>query len=427
MFIVFCPPSFMKKKIHPYTLYSDQKGNIYDHPHLLMVCRRGNDFVLPKPDELIELPHESNLFFLPGRRAVGYNPDSGRIEALEELAVSAFVAPGYTLCSLAAFIKDKGAPVLPLFAYAPVGYFNGKLYVCAKKVDEDKRQVFKNIPIKKITNSAHKLLNKYPNNRLVAHLSKCALTYSCPAAKNFALGRFEAPIPTSTSCNARCIGCISLQPEESNIPATQERIKFTPTPKEILEVMEIHASREKRPIFSFGQGCEGEPLTQWKIIVEAVKLYRSNGGIGTININTNGSITEAIEPLAKAGVTSLRISLNSATNELYAKYYRPKGYELEDVINSILIAKKMGLFISINLLFFPGVTDTETELDSLMGLIEKTNIDFIQLRNLNIDPDLYLSLIDSPSPSMGLSNFKKRLKKNFPWLKFGYFNPFVEK
>ncbi len=417
----------MKKKIHPHLLFSDEKGNIYDHPHLLMVCRKGNEFVLPRPDELIELPDESELFFLPGRRAVGYNPDTGKTEVLDELAVSAFIAPAYTLCSHAAYVKEKDAPVLPLFAYAPVGYFKGKLYVCAKKVDEDKRQVFKNISPKKISSAVHDMLKKYPQNRLIFHLSKCALTYGCPAAKNFALGRFEAPIPTSTSCNARCIGCISYQPKESKIPVTQDRIKFTPTPEEILEVMEIHASREKRPIFSFGQGCEGEPLTQWKKIVKAVKLYRSKGGIGTININTNGSITEAIEPLARAGISSLRISLNSANSKFYEKYYRPNGYQFQNVVDSIMVAKKMGLFISLNLLFFPGITDTESELEFLMGLIEKTKLDFIQLRNLNIDPDIYLSLITTNSPCMGLSNFIKRLKKNFPWLKFGYFNPFIER
>ena len=52
----------------------------------------------------------------------------------------------------------------------------------------------------------------FPDNRLVRHLESCALVYGCPAGKNFFLSRYEAPLPTSPTCNSRCIGCISLQP-----------------------------------------------------------------------------------------------------------------------------------------------------------------------------------------------------------------------
>ena len=415
----------MNNKIQPRLLYADSKGNIYDDPDLLMVCRRGEEFALPKPNELTPLPAESNIFFLPNRYALGLDPKTGRLVVTDKLAVAAFICPGYTLTGICAYKKQQNSSPLPLFAYGAVGYFNGKFYVCAKKVDKDKRQVFLNIPKKKIEIGAKNLLKKYPDNRLISHLTKCALTYCCPAARNFALGRFEAPLPISMECNARCIGCISKQPKESKIPATQDRITFTPTPSEICEVMEEHASKEKRPIFSFGQGCEGEPLTHWKTIEQAITLYRKKNGKGTININTNGSITHSIPHLKEAGLSSIRVSLNSANKVLYQKYYRPKGYEFDDVKATIKLAKSLGLFVSINLLYFPGVTDTESELTYLLDLIEDTKLDLIQLRNLNIDPDIYLSIQDNLSPSMGFLNFKKRLKKNFPWIKFGYFNPYL--
>jgi pyruvate-formate lyase-activating enzyme len=415
----------MKDKIIPTLLYADAKGNIYNHPHLLMVCRRGEDFQLPGREDLIQLPPESSIFFLPERKAVGLDPSTGKLETVSGYAVAAFVCPGYTLSATCAYIKEEKAPSLPLFAYGAVGYYKGKFFVCAKKVDNDIRQVFKNISQKRIRDGVKRLIKKYPENRLISHLGKCALTYCCPAARNLALGRFEAPLPTSKRCNARCIGCISYQPKESGFPATQERITFTPSPKEIVEVMEEHASKERRPIFSFGQGCEGEPLTEWKTILKAIQIYRQKGGIGTININTNGSITKSIPDLADAGLSSLRISLNSANYELYSRYYRPRGYDFHNVKSTIKIAKQKALFVSINLLYFPGVTDSEAEINYLMDLIEDTKLDFIQLRNLNIDPDIYLALQDKLTPSTGLVNFKKRLKKQFPWIKFGYFNPYL--
>ena len=56
----------------------------------------------------------------------------------------------------------------------------------------------------------------------------------------------------------------------------------------------------------------------------------------------------------------------------------------------------------------------------------------IQWRNLNIDPEWYFKLMSGEgqqrlelSPSMGLTSFMKRLKKLCPWLRYGYFNPYL--
>ncbi len=416
------------KKPPIHLLFADETGNIYDHPDLLMLCRRGDEFALPRPDEIIPLPEECEVFYLPGRRAVGLDQETGEAEVLEERAVAAFVTPGYTLTGHAAYRSEPGAPVLPLFAYGAVGFAEDRLWVCAKRVDEDPRQVFTRISPQRISEGAHRLMRRFPKNRLITHLSVCALTYGCPAAKNLALGRFEAPLPTSRVCNARCVGCISLQPEDSGFPATQNRIAFTPTAEEIAEVMTAHAEREKRPVLSFGQGCEGEPLTEAALIASAVARFRGQNGPGTVNVNTNGSLPGAVPELARAGVDSLRVSLNSARPDLYEAYYRPKGFGLPDVRATIAAAKAAGLFVSLNYLFFPGVSDTEAELDALVDLLTETRPDFIQLRNLNIDPELYLGLASravTPSPSMGYGNFRKRLKKLCPWLGYGYFNPYL--
>jgi wyosine [tRNA(Phe)-imidazoG37] synthetase (radical SAM superfamily) len=414
-------------RVTPTLLFADADGNIYDHPDLLMLCRRGRELALPRPDEMTPLPEGSDLYLLPCRNAIGLNPETGQIEAMEEYAVAAFVCPGYTLSGTAAYRTGEGAPCLPLFAYGAVGYAKGRFWVAARQVDTDPRQVFGHIPNDRIDRGAHALLKKFPDNRLIQHLSKCALTYCCPAAKNLALGRYEAPVPTSRTCNARCIGCISLQPEDSGFPSPQNRIGFTPTVQEICEVMHHHQSREKKPIYSFGQGCEGEPLTEAELLSEAIRTFRAAGGKGTVNINTNASLPETMEPLAAAGLSSIRVSLNSARREVYSAYYRPKGYAWEDVVETIARAKKHGLFVSLNYLFFPGLSDTEEELEALTDLVSAHTVDLIQMRNLSLDPEVYLERLARPEsgPSMGLRNFMKRLRRSCPWLKFGYFNPYL--
>jgi hypothetical protein len=416
------------KHVQPTLVFADESGNIYDHPDLLMLCRRGNELTLPRPDELMPLPEGSEFFLLPGRSALGFDPETGEVEELDELAVAVFASPAHTLSAFAAYAPRPGAPVLPLFAYGAVGFAEGRFWVCARKVDQDRRQIFEGIPRERIENGARKLLAELPGNRLVRHLTGCALTYGCPAAKNLALGRFEAPLPTSRVCNARCVGCISLQPEDSGFPSTQNRIAFAPTEKEICEVMLRHQGKEKRAILSFGQGCEGEPLTEAARIGKAVAQFRKAGGKGTVNINTNASLPATLPGLAAAGVNSIRVSLNSARQVPYDLYHRPNGYTFADVQESIRTAKGLGLFVSLNLLYFPGLTDCEAEWDALSALVAETKLDFIQLRNLNLDPELYLGLMQGVDfgPCMGLANFLKRLKKTNPWLGFGYFNPYLD-
>lgn len=414
------------KKIQPKLLYALPDGTICEHPQLTMLCRKGQEIVPPRPQELIALPAESNIFLLPNRRAVGLDPDTGEVHCLQELAMAAFISPGYTLCAHSAYIADENISPLPLFAYGAVGYANGTFWVSARKVDEDKRQQFQNIPAQAIEKGAKDLLQRFPNNRLIRHLSRCALTYCCPAAKNLALGRYECPLPTARACNAQCIGCISKQPQKSGFPATQQRIAFTPTAQEITEVMQAHAQKENKPIFSFGQGCEGEPLTEAPLIRDAIGQFRDQGGKGTVNINTNASFPDSIAPLAASGLSSLRISLNSARQELYTAYYQPQGYSFEQVLHSMEQAKAHDLFVCLNYLFFPGVNDTEEELEALCSLLEKYGLDFLQLRNLNLDPELYLRSVSAgQGPCMGLNNFMNRIKQQCPWIRFGYFNPYL--
>lgn len=412
-------------------LAADACGQIHERPDLLMLCAHGGQWRLPGESELIPLPSESELFMLPARRAVGWNPRAGQAVVTDQLAVAAFTAPAFTLTAHAAYTADKDAPVLPLFAYGAVGYTEKGLYVCARKVDRDPRQRFAHIPQAAISFHCEKLLHDYGKNRLIAHIiNNCVRKYSCPAAKNFALGRYEAPLPTSRACSARCLGCISRKDAASPLKATPQcRLDFTPSVEEIVEIMRLHADRERsRPIYSFGQGCEGDPLANPELLAAAVACFRKNGGAGTINCNTNASDPAAVRLLCGAGLTSMRVSLNSARPRLYAAYYRPTDYDFGQVRESIRAARAAGVFVSLNLLFFPGISDTEEELAALAGLCHEDGVEMIQWRNLNIDPEWYgnaMRQAAGPGTPMGLAAFMKRLRKLCPWLRYGYFNPYV--
>ncbi len=146
-------------------------------------------------------------------------------------------------------------------------------------------------------------------------------------------------------------------------------------------------------IISFGQGCEGEPSTQAKIIIEAMREVRSRTSLGYININTNAGLTDHIRGIVDAGLSLMRVSTISALDDHYNAYYKPRGYTLANVEKSLRYAADKGVYTSINYLIFPGVTDREEEIEAMIGFVKRTGLKFIQMRNLNIDPESYLSLI----------------------------------
>ena len=258
------------------------------------------------------------------------------------------------------------------------------------------------------------------------HLETCALIYGCPNAQNFFLNRYEAPLPTSPNCNAFCAGCISYQPN-NNCPVTQPRIKFIPTPEEIAEIALFHIDKVDKPIVSFGQGCEGEPLLAGDILEKTILIIRRKTVKGLININTNASMSKVISKLFNIGLDSIRVSLNSVREEYYTRYHKPRGYIFNDVLNSIKIARSKKGFISINYLTMPGFTDSLEEFIEFKKFISKYRINMIQWRNLNFDPLQYFKILKVPidvSKMLGIREIIKIVKEEFPDVKMGYFNPY---
>jgi pyruvate-formate lyase-activating enzyme len=417
--------------LSPFILYSDGNGNIFEDTSLYVVGRSGWDaFPIPE-DHWIELPEGGQLYELPGRRGIGLDVKTGEMRLCEKgWAVAAFIPPAHTGFFIAAYESLPEAPTLPLFCYTAAGWQDDKFYVPAVRIENDIRQECGGFDDEKVHSGVEQLLKVFPHNRLVSHLANnCALTYHCPAARNYFMGRWECPIPASPACNANCVGCISFQPEDETIVSTQDRLTFKPSVEEIVEYTVPHLQNAPYPIISFGQGCEGEPLLMWETIRKAIIEIRKHTPKGSININTNGSKPDAVKSLCEAGLDSIRVSTNSARREIYTPYYRPNNYEFEDIIESLKIVSSYGGWTSINYFVFPGMTDRVEEYEALRQLIMDTNLKMIQWRNFNIDPDWYLGKIGIADSGevIGVKQMQELIREEFPDLKFGYYNPPMER
>ncbi len=412
---------------------ADERGEVFEHPALLMAGMNGTQVVRPLVAEMVPMPEGSRLFTIPQTPPVGFDRRNGQQLTTDRLpkkwgggkiqAVSAFLSPGYTRTLLPAADYQRKNITLPLWSYTAVGWCveEERFYVAAVQVDRNNQWQPEHFDDRKLDPLVRKALQDKPDNRLLEQLARCALDYHCFAAKNLFFRRWEAPLPTSPTCNSRCVGCISLQ-ESDCCPASQERLTFVPTVQELCEVAVPHLKEAQNAIVSFGQGCEGDPILQAGVICAAVREMRRATDRGTINFNSNASLPDAIDQLAAAGVESIRVSLNSARETFYNAYYRPRGYRFADVVESLRRAKRAGLYTMLNYLVFPGVSDRPDEIEALASLVEELGIDMIQMRNLSLDPVLYLSSLGITGQGVGMLEMLKRHKTRFPNLQYGYFN-----
>lgn len=377
-----------------YLVYADEQGNVFDHNELYGLARSGDMIVEILEDELIPLPEGATLVGLPSTRAIGMDPESGEMSALPDhfTAVGALLPQGYTRLCIPGYVKTDKEYKLPLFGYSAVVWKEGAFYTAARLSDDPEKWNPLNCDVQELELGVKRLTDKYPENRLYQHLSNCALGYECLTASNTFLNRWEGAVPVSYSCNAGCFGCISDQPDDSGFVAPQTRMNFRPRTDELVQIMLEHLNTPES-IISFGQGCEGEPSTQAKIIIEAIREVRSITDMGYININTNAGLTDHIRGIVDAGLDLMRVSTISALDDHYNAYYKPRAYSLANVEKSLKYATDQGVYTSINYLIFPGVTDREEEVEAMIEFARRTGLRLIQLRNLNIDPESYLELI----------------------------------
>ena len=419
----------------PYMLYADSSGKVFEHPYYRMVGFSGHSTVTVGNEDLIPMPEFSKLFFIPDCPPIGFNPSTRRYETISEIeidgnvtrcnAVAAFLEPGLVRSHLPAVDYGLKSYTLPTWGYTAVGFRDDQYWVSGFRIEYSHRWDPRNYDDRKLVPAIREFQREHPSGPLVEHLINCAANYHCFAAKNLFLKRWEAPLPVSRGCNADCLGCLSFQKGHTG-ESSHQRISFRPEKDEIVSLAVGHLNQAPKAIVSFGQGCEGEPLTEYELISESIKEIRAQTDQGTINLNTNGSWPERIGIIAKSGLDSIRISLNSARPEFYKAYYLPRDYDFEDVVASISLSGEMGLYTMINYLIFPGITDTEEEIEALKGLIRATGINFLHLKNLNIDPLFYMERMpETHSPAIGMKRMVDVLEEEFPNLKLGYFNQAV--
>jgi pyruvate-formate lyase-activating enzyme len=376
--------------------YCDKAGRIY-YDETRTPLADGGVIREAHRDDLIPAPQGTVQMILPGRRALTtWGPMQGRY------ALAVMLPAGYTRLLVPAYEPEKGAPTLPLFGYTFACVVDDALYVAAMKTDESEDWQPRTFGPGELEAMLERRTSLDPGNQVLAQVALCSREYGCFTAQNVFLERGEAALPVSPKCNARCVGCISEQEPDAGLPSPQTRITYETKADELARIAIHHLERVDDGIVSFGQGCEGEPLLRSIAIAGAIGRIRAARPNGTINLTTNGSMPSALETCIDAGLQAVRISLNSFRSQVYAAYYRPIGYTLGDVFESIRLAVRRGLRVSLNLLTHPGITDDEDEIEAMRAFLHDVPVAMIQTRTLNIDPEWYFAAVGRPRAPVGM-------------------------
>lgn len=393
--------------------YADEAGRIYFDESAAPLADGGH-VRAPRPGELIAAPPGTVPALLPQRSPLlgdarsrhGMQPRA----APGRVALGALLPAGYTRLLLPAYRTGAAAPPLPLFGYTFACVVDDSLHVAAVRTDASddwSPRAFASGALERLV-AARRAAD--PGNAVLAQLDVCATRYACFTAQNVFLERGEAALPVSPRCNARCIGCISEQEPEAGFPAPQTRVREEATVDALVRIALAHLQRVPEGIVSFGQGCEGEPLLRVTTIAAAIERIRAQTSAGTINLNTNGSLPKSLALLIEGGLDAVRISLNSFRPQPYAAYYRPLGYALDDVFESVRRAAAGGLHVSLNLLTHPGVTDDAREVAASEAFLTSVRVAMVQTRTLNIDPERYFEAVGRPEhPPLGIRQALRRL------------------
>lgn len=387
----------------------------YDH---YVAGRSGARIVPLTLGEVMPLPDNAKLVHLPGRQLIAMDDVGRPVEVEGVIPVAAVLPLGYmrTLLPPSTW-TGKGTP-LPLFGYTAVAEHGGEVVIAATQSDDHAAWMDRTETPEQILEAYERVAKALPGNRIVGQLRECAVDNRCMTARNTLFGCYEGALPASPACNADCLGCISLQPRE--VPSPQERMGYAPTAEELCDVASWHIDHGGE-IVSFGQGCEGEPLTRGDVIVRATEMIAKKWPNATIHVNTNGSKPDTLRKMIDAGLTSVRISAISFTDPVFRPYYRPVGYGLDQVVQSGMEMSRSGGQVCLNLLTFPGITDCNEELDATIQACRTMGVHQIQMRTLNVDHDWLVSLLPEMGSGLGMAAAVARLGVELPDLKMGNF------
>ncbi|MDR3134788.1 MAG: GTP 3',8-cyclase MoaA [Deltaproteobacteria bacterium] len=176
-----------------------------------------------------------------------------------------------------------------------------------------------------------------------------------------------ARLSVTGRCNLRCVYCYGLEPEG-------------PDPfMEFADIARLARVMAKLGVTKF-KVTGGEPTLR-PDLVEIVRAIKGTPGVANVTLTTNGLLLEELAgPLAKAGLDSVNVSLDSLDPERY------RCFSGADVLGKVLAGLKAAYRSSLPSLKVNCVPQAETPSEDLLGLAKIARDHDIHVRFIELMP-----------------------------------------
>ena len=120
-----------------------------------------------------------------------------------------------------------------------------------------------------------------------------------------------------------------------------------------------------------------------------------------------------------AGISSVRIGLNSAVREHYEQCYGSTGATFENLRGTLGVARGKGRRIFLGLEVVPGLSDKPSELEALLRLIAEFDVEGVQLRTRSGPQEVSSAAVFGERAALGVGELVRQLRSRAPGLWLG--------
>lgn len=372
----------------PNLVFSDKRGNIYDHPTLKMCCRTNNFNIVPYESEIEELPKSAKLKYIENAKPLAYEPESAKIVEFDTgFPVYTSTPKGFLRTALPAFKKPENFNYIK-DTYTAVGFLDEKFYFTAIRIDLLTSAITEDMSMRNI-------LQKFQEkNPLIKHFSTLS--------KNI------------------------FEKIENLTPLGNELILDTSFIKEnrssdIAEMINILNENQKDLIITFSNLTQEDIISK---ISDLLTLVNKNENL-TINIEPYIINIDTFKPILNSDIDLITINISSLNNKI-AHDMLGFHQEYETYFNNaqklIDISKRYKFEIVLNLNVLPGFTDIFSNIQSFVDFISTYNLNYIKLSNMENNFEIFFNTEHILQEEiLGIRNMLKYIKKNYKTVKFGAF------
>ncbi|HEV2009647.1 MAG TPA: hypothetical protein VGS17_01290 [Candidatus Limnocylindria bacterium] len=383
-------------------VHSDRSGRVFVSADYGATALDGREPV--GLDRAIPLPDGAELVPLADRAAIGLDRRGlPRSLGAARWAVSAILPPGHARTHLPAIdAASDVAPLDPLPYAAVAADAAGALVVAAVALAPSAA-----IATEDVGAAINRRLRAEPSNMLLRQLARCAREYRCAAARNAFVGRGECALPLGAPANDEAAPLVALRRRDERAPLEPLKLRIPAGDTAAVAVAHFAAGGTS---VSFGHACEGEPLDLVREVADVITQVRGQRSDGEIVLRTSGSSSAALGRAADAGLDRVAVRLASAHGPTYERVHRPVGFRWTDVRATLREAAARRLAITVELLSLPGLTDRESEVETLVALLGEL-LAGTELRITDLAADPYALLARVPGDAtIGMATLIDRVR-----------------